>query len=343
VATARLARPRAYLTRPFTILLVLAAAAVVAVVGPPAPSHAAPQLSISQVQARIDALNTQAERITEAYNSARDRLATLRREQTVAQHSLATNQRRLTKLQARISATADATYRTGGFGEYVLGAATDPQSFLDQAVLLDALSRTQAQQFAGAAAAGHAVAVSKATYDAKAKLVGESLHRIAGQKSHIESLLAQARHMLASLRAADRARLAAQQAASAARQTALRSSYSGPASGQAGVAVRFAYDQLGKPYSYGAAGPSSYDCSGLTMAAWGAAGVALPHNAAAQQSMTHAVSSADAQPGDLVFFGSPAYHVGIYIGGGRMIAAPHTGDVVKIEAVYSGVSGYGRP
>jgi cell wall-associated NlpC family hydrolase len=55
------------------------------------------------------------------------------------------------------------------------------------------------------------------------------------------------------------------------------------------------------------------------------------------------VSAADAQPGDLVFFGSPAYHVGIYIGGGRMIAAPHTGTVVQIQAVYGGVSGYGRP
>ncbi len=79
------------------------------------------------------------------------------------------------------------------------------------------------------------------------------------------------------------------------------------------------------------------------MRAWGAAGVALPHNAAAQQSMLHYVSAADAQPGDLVFYGNPAGHVGIYIGGGRMIAAPHTGDVVKIQAVYSGVSGYGRP
>src|SRR5207248_6265633 len=148
-------------------------------------------------------------------------------------------------------------------------------------------------------------------------------------------LLAQARALLNSLRASDRARLQRAAGADAAAMSALRGSYDGPASGRAGTAVRFAYDQLGKPYQYGGSGPNSYDCSGLTMRAWGAAGVALPHNAAAQQGQTRYVSGGNLQPGDLVFFGSPAYHVGIYIGSGRMIAAPHTGDVVKIQSVGS--------
>lgn len=305
--------------------------------------HADPQLSISQVEARVAALNDQAEKITEQYDAAHIRLTAVQRKQRIAAHELQTNQGRLTKLQVAISATANATYRTGGLGEYVLGAATDPQSFLDQAALLDALSRNQAQQFASAAAANQAVKSARVAYNAQAAAVHDTLQGISAQKAHIESLLAEARNLLSSLRAADRARLAAEQAASMAHQVSLRGSYNGPASGQAAVALRFAYNQLGKPYVYGAAGPDSYDCSGLTMAAWGAAGVGLPHNAAMQQSATRPVSSADAQPGDLVFFGSPAYHVGIYIGGGNMIAAPHTGDVVKIEAVYAGVSGYGRP
>ncbi|HVT70611.1 MAG TPA: NlpC/P60 family protein, partial [Trebonia sp.] len=87
---------------------------------------------------------------------------------------------------------------------------------------------------------------------------------------------------------------------------------------------------------------NSFDCSGLTMRAWEAAGVSLPHNAAAQQSSIPAVSLGAMEPGDLVFFGSPAYHVGIYIGGGRMIAAPHTGTVVQIQPVGS-PSSAGRP
>ena len=348
MATARLALPRAQhprprRLRPIGLALSVVVAGLAAISGPVTAGHAEPTLSISQAQARIEALNERAEKITETYNLARERLTTLKRQQAVAGRQLRHDQHRLDAVRSAISVTADATYRTGGFGEYVLGAATDPQSFLDQAVLLDALSRAQAQQFANADAASHAVRVSQASYNAQAVAVRQTLSRISDQKQHIESLLAQARQTLASLRAADRARLAAAAAASAAHQTALRSSYNGPASGRAAAAVQFAYNQLGKPYQYGGAGPYSYDCSGLTMRAWGAAGVALPHNAASQQSMTHAVSAADAQPGDLVFFGSPAYHVGIYIGGGRMIAAPHTGDVVKIQAVYGGVSGYGRP
>jgi cell wall-associated NlpC family hydrolase len=347
VATAHRARLRAQTLRsrfrPASIAITAVTAALLAVAGPVPVGQAAPQLTISEAQARIDALNSQAEKITEDYNAAREKLTTLKRQQDVAARQLHGDQRRLATVQASIATTADATYRTGGLGQFVLGAATDPQSFLDQASLLDALSRSQAQQFASADAAGHAVRVAQSTYTAQADAVRQALSRISSQRRHIEALLSQARHVLDSLQAAARARLAAAQTAQAAHQTALRSSYTGPASGQAAAAVRFAYNQLGKPYQYGAAGPGSYDCSGLTMAAWGAAGVALPHNAAMQQSQVRAVSAADAQPGDLVFFGSPAYHVGIYIGGGRMIAAPHTGTVVQIQAVYSGVSGYGRP
>jgi cell wall-associated NlpC family hydrolase len=335
--------PRTRRLRPVTVAIAAVTAALASVVGPVTTGHAEPTLTISEAQARIEALNTQAEKITEAYDAARERLGTLKRQQGVAARALQADQRRLAAVRQRISVTADATYRTGGIGQYVIGVATDPQSFLDQAALLDALSRSQAQQFASAEAAGHAVQVDQARYDAQATAVRKSLSAISAQKSHIESLLAQARNVLDSLQAAQRARLSAAQAATAAQQTSLRSSYTGPASGQAAAAVRFAYAQLGKPYQYGGAGPYSYDCSGLTMAAWGAAGVGLPHNAAMQQSSVRAVSAADAQPGDLVFFGSPAYHVGLYIGGGRMIAAPHTGTVVQIQAVYSGVSGYGRP
>jgi cell wall-associated NlpC family hydrolase len=79
------------------------------------------------------------------------------------------------------------------------------------------------------------------------------------------------------------------------------------------------------------------------MYAWRAGGVSLPHSAAMQYSAIPHVAISQLQPGDLVFFGSPAYHVGIYVGNGNMIAAPHTGDVVKIEAIYSGFSGAGRP
>ena len=118
-----------------------------------------------------------------------------------------------------------------------------------------------------------------------------------------------------------------------------------PAPGAAaGIAIDFANAQLGKPYVYAASGPDAYDCSGLTMAAYAAAGISLPHYSGAQYSKLPKVSLDAMQPGDLVFWGpGGGSHVGLYIGGGLMIHAPHTGDVVKIAGVYGAPVGAARP
>ena len=99
-----------------------------------------------------------------------------------------------------------------------------------------------------------------------------------------------------------------------------------PASGNGGVAVSFAQQQLGKPYCYAGSGPACYDCSGLTMAAWGAAGVSLPHNSEGQAGSLPHVPLGAMAAGDIAY--TPG-HVGIYVGGGGVIHAPHTGDVVR--------------
>jgi cell wall-associated NlpC family hydrolase len=110
--------------------------------------------------------------------------------------------------------------------------------------------------------------------------------------------------------------------------------------GNAQAAVNFAYAQLGEPYVWGAAGPSSWDCSGLTMGAWAAAGVYLPHYSVSQYYATTPVSYSDLRPGDLIFWASDSsnpdtiFHVAMYIGNGQEIQAPHTGDVVKISGVF---------
>jgi cell wall-associated NlpC family hydrolase len=106
-------------------------------------------------------------------------------------------------------------------------------------------------------------------------------------------------------------------------------------SGGAGTAVAWAYRELGAPYVWGASGPSTFDCSGLTQYVWGKAGVSLDHYTGTQFNEGAHIPVSAAQPGDLVFFGSDLHHVGIYIGGGNMIHAPHTGDVVKISSIYS--------
>lgn len=112
----------------------------------------------------------------------------------------------------------------------------------------------------------------------------------------------------------------------------------------AGEAVEAALSQMGKPYQWGAAGPDSYDCSGLTMWAWAQAGVSLPHNSGAQYAATPRVPQSDWQPGDLLFFGSPIHHVAMYIGNGQMVEAPYTGSQVRVVSAHrSDYVGAGRP
>ncbi len=115
-------------------------------------------------------------------------------------------------------------------------------------------------------------------------------------------------------------------------------------SGRGGAAVAAAESVLGRPYVWGASGPSSFDCSGLTMWAWAHAGVGLSHSSSAQYGSGAQVSQSALQPGDLLFFYSPISHVGMYIGGGQMIHAPHTGDVVRIATpMWSDFVGAVRP
>ena len=113
-----------------------------------------------------------------------------------------------------------------------------------------------------------------------------------------------------------------------------------PAGGDIGTVLGYAQAQLGKPYQWAAAGPDSYDCSGLTMTAYATIGVQLPHNAALQATHgTPVPARAFLLPGDLVFFGHPIHHVGLYTGDGQMIDAPHTGAVIRYDPLWTDYSG----
>ncbi len=103
-------------------------------------------------------------------------------------------------------------------------------------------------------------------------------------------------------------------------------------SGRAGIALKYALKQIGDRYVFGAAGMVTWDCSGLTMRAYQAAGVSLPHSSAAQSRMGKKVSFSSLKPGDLLFYGRPVSHVGIYLGGGKMVHAPRSGSRVKVAA-----------
>ena len=124
--------------------------------------------------------------------------------------------------------------------------------------------------------------------------------------------------------------------------------YTGPASGDARVALEYAFEQKGAPYTYGGTGPydAGFDCSGLVMMAWRQAGVSLPRVVPDQYNAVHHVQRSDLQPGDLVFFDGLG-HVGLYVGNNEFIHAPHTGTVVQVESLSgyysSNYYGAGRP
>ena len=319
------------------------------------------QQQITAAQHQLDALDAQAEAATERYNAARIALAGAQRNATAAQHRLGAAQGKLASLRKAVSAFAIAAYTGDPLDSAGLSMqASDPQQFLDKLASLQAITNSQQQALAAVTAAQHDEAAAQTTASAALKVQQASTQRMHDDRDQVLAAASKEQTILTTLKAkeaaliraakARAARIAAQRAAAAlaARAAAARAAtaalQSQPVStpvvtggsGGASVAVQWAYRELGKPYVWGAAGPDSFDCSGLTQYVWAKAGVYLDHYTGSQWNEGRHVSQSELQPGDLVFFGGDLHHVGIYIGGGNMIEAPHTGANVR-------VSPYDRP
>jgi peptidoglycan DL-endopeptidase CwlO len=344
-------------TRSLLAGLLLAALGVAVL---PGSASADPKLTLNQVQHRVDALNRQAEQAAERYNTAKVDLTETSRRLRSARDRYAATQHRLGAMKTLVGRIAVASYKSGGMDSSVALLLSDnPTGFLRNAADLTQVTRRQDAMLAELEAARLRAAVERQAVAQQQARATALQQNIATEKAAVESRLAAARSVLAGLEAAQRAKLAALrqaavQRAQGARTDAMRASrssrggdfptYDGPASGRAADAVKTAYAQLGDPYVWGAAGPSSFDCSGLTMYSWGAAGVSLPHSSSAQYSAVRHVAISELQPGDLVFYYSPISHVGIYIGGGRIIDAPYPGLSVHISGLNSmPIAGAGRP
>lgn len=332
-------------------------------VGAASPAAADIAQQIKDSQSQLDKINTETEAAAERYNAGRIQLGDAQRLATVAQQALTREDRAVEALRSQAGVFAAQAYKAGGGGmELRLMSGSNPGDVIDQLGTLDRISRSQSDLMATLATARHRQAAAAdgaraAVGDAKAKL--KSLDK---EKADVEAAAARAQQVLAGLQAkqqqliqaaqdaaarkaaeARAAELAAQARAVAAAAAAFRArpvaveqpvslasskQYSGDA---AQVAVQVAMDQLGKPYEWGAAGPDTFDCSGLTLFAYAHAGISLPHHAADQYNQGRHVAESDLRPGDLVFFEANLGHMGMYIGNGNFIHAPHTGDVVKIS------------
>jgi peptidoglycan DL-endopeptidase CwlO len=317
------------------VLLTLGVTAAVALVFVPTLGHSTPRPSLAEVRRQVEALHHKAEQATERYNDARIALQDAERRLSQAQRRAAGQQAQVATLQNIVGAFAASAYRSGGLDQTLqLVFAEDPKQFIDRAAALDAFSLRQAQALRRTIMARQELQANQLSAAQQLAAVERARADLAANKAEVQRNLRKAQSLLNSLEAEQRARLLPR----ASRQGGSRTgegggTYTGPASGRAAAALRYAYAQIGDRYEWGAAGPDSFDCSGLTMMAWRQAGVSLPHSSSQQFAVGRRVARSDLQPGDLVFFYSPISHVGIYVGNGNMIHAPNPSERVKIDPI----------
>ena len=312
---------------------------------------------LEAAQARLHEIERDFELVVEEYNLANERLERIETEMATKQLVVRSVERRMETKQSAAVALAVELYKAGPQTvalESVLGA--DSLGELETRVeYLRSSNAAQSEVF-------EILDVDARELDLRLRELDEAKqqalvvqNRLDALRADIESKLVAQRDEIAELNAAierAEARAAAAAAAAAAAEGTSGIFATGgvppnpaPAPNpRAQKAVDAALSQIGKPYQWGAAGPSSYDCSGLTMWAWSEAGVALPHNSGAQYNATVRVARSDLAPGDLVFFGSPIHHVAMYIGNGQMVEAPYSGTRVRVVPMSrSDYVGAGRP
>lgn len=216
-------------------------------------------------------------------------------------------------------------HRLSAVGQVALSG--DPSAFLSQMSTMSAYDSLTDQLFDSYASEVKALGIRLQATTRRTAEVTRLKDRLASEKSTIESKLDEAESLLARLEEEEREEVLSRDSD--------RVPASVPASGRAAAAIRYAMAQVGKAYVYGAAGPSAFDCSGLTMRAYGTAGVGLPHSSGAQFSSGPRIAASALQPGDLVFYYSPISHVGIYIGNGMIVHAANPSQGVRVSPLHS--------
>ncbi|MCT4355720.1 NlpC/P60 family protein [Streptomyces sp. Je 1-79] len=309
--------------------------------------HAEPRLTPAQVKAKVDRLYQEAEVATEKYNGAKEKADAARDALDRLRDEAARRTDRLNTVRNGLGSIAAAQYRSGGLDPAVqLALTSDPEQYLERAALAEKAGARQAATVASVQRELAGIRQVRSESDERLTQLRGHEADLRRQKAAVQTKLGEARSLLARLTAEERARYEAASAGSgrddgsttgttgsrADRTSGPRGPVTAPNS-RAAEAISFARDQIGKPYVWGATGPSSYDCSGLTQAAWRSAGVALPRTTYTQINAGQRVSRSALAPGDLVFFYSGISHVGLYIGGGQMIHAPRPGAPVRIAPI----------
>ncbi|GIG58521.1 hypothetical protein Lfu02_28930 [Longispora fulva] len=293
------------------------------------PSPATGPSADAATDAQLDQTLAQLETIIDKYDTAREQLTTTRAQTTALAARLAPLRTQVATLNAEVGRLASALYQGGSASTAnALVNATSPDQFASRLAIIDHLAHRNRRQIEALNQAKAGLETQKKALDSALQQQTRAEREIAAKKAHIEQQLT---------------------ALTAARwgfnRLETRDNYVPPFKlGRGGAVVQYAYGAIGTPYVFGAEGPDAYDCSGLTMAAWRAAGVSLPHSAELQRSVTENVPASDLRPGDLVFYYPDVHHVAVYAGAGRVIHAPQPGQRITMAPMNQmPVHSFGRP
>jgi cell wall-associated NlpC family hydrolase len=291
----------------------------------PTPSVAEP--TIPEARERADRLYREAEQASERYNGARMRLRHAERRLERVHAALEEQQERVDAVREQVVASVLAYYQ----GESLTAASQlvlsdDPDTFISQMTTVSEYTEQQAAVAEELAAEVDRLERREQAAESTADSIARTKRTLAKEKAIIDEKASDAEALVERLEEEREQRLS--------RSGGRTLAVDVEVSGRAAAAVQYALAQVGDGYAYGAAGPSAFDCSGLTMMAWAAAGVALPHSSGAQMGYGTPVSSDALQPGDLVFYYSPVSHVGIYIGNGMIVHAANPSTGVRQDPVF---------
>jgi cell wall-associated NlpC family hydrolase len=313
-------------------VLSVTAAAAVALTSQAA--QAAPKPSKEEVKTKVDQLYNDAEKATEKYDGAMEQQKKLEKEVSDLQDKVARGQSDLNTLRDALGSVATAQYRSGGIDPSVqLFLSSDPDSYLDKASALDQLSSQQVESLRKIQEQQRTLAQEREEATAKLKDLAATRTELGKKKQQVQEKLSEAQKLLNTLTAQEKQALADEEAR-ASRDSARNVLGNVHGSGRAGAAFSAAQSVIGSPYVYGASGPSSFDCSGLTSWAYAQAGVSIPRTSEAQANAgTRIYSQSQLQVGDLVLFYGDLHHVGLYAGNGQVLHAPHTGASVRYESL----------
>ena len=308
----------------------------------PLPANAAPNLI--EVQARVRDLQEQATTAAEGAQEAKVQLAKLKKTLSTVQQQASQQGASVDALNKTIGAIANERYKSGPVSQSMeLLFSSDPSLYLSAAGSLEAVTRQKTADLKKFSVATQRLNATSLTVEDKLAMVKAAEAKFTRQLALANSKLKEAEELLAKLTAVERERLAKlnddEEDADQQKSLSDANKYAG-VSGRGGTAIKYALAQIGDKYVFGAAGLLTWDCSGLTMRAFAAAGVSLPHSSKAQYGYGKAIAKKDLQPGDLVFFGKPISHVAIYLGPDRMLHAPRSGSRVKIANMNMGKKPY---